>query len=56
MERSELVKKMRGRVDQARRLARSTTDQRTAEILNQMAEEGEADIRRLLAEKDDGLD
>ena len=44
---------MQGRVDQARRLARSTTDSRTAEILNQMAEEGEADIKRLLAESRD---
>ncbi len=48
MERDELIQKMRGRVDQCRRLARSTTDQRTADVLNQMADEGEADIKRLI--------
>lgn len=51
MERNELVAKMRRRVDQCRRLARDTTDKRTADILNQMADEGEADITRLLTEK-----
>ncbi len=50
MERDELIRKMRGRVEQCRRLARSTTDQQTADILNKMADEGEADIARLLAE------
>lgn len=49
MEQDELIRKMRGRVEQCRRLARSTTDERTADILNQMADEGEADIQRLLA-------
>jgi hypothetical protein len=52
MDRDELVRKMRGRVEQCRRLARSTTDARTALILNQMADEGEADIRRIFAEAD----
>lgn len=51
MERNELVAKMRQRVDQCRRLARDTTDERTAKILNQIADEGEADIARLLTEK-----
>jgi hypothetical protein len=50
MERDELVKKMRARVETCRRLANSTTDQRAAETLKQIAEEGEADIKRLLAE------
>lgn len=50
MERDEIVKKMRGRVETCRRLAKSTSDQRTVDILNQMADEGEADIKRLLAE------
>ena len=52
MERDELIKKMRARVEQCRRLARSTTDDRTAEVLRQIADEGEADIARLLAEKE----
>jgi len=50
MENAELIAKMRGRVEQCRRLARSTTDDRTRKVLNQMADEGEADIERLLAE------
>ena len=41
---------MRGRVEQCRRLARATTDDRTAKVLNQIADEGEADIARILAE------
>ena len=52
MEREDLIKKMRGRVEMCRRLARGSTDDATIEALTQMAEEGEADIRRLLAEKD----
>lgn len=48
MGRDELIRKMRGRVEQCRRLARSTTDERTARLLNEMADEGEADIARLL--------
>ena len=50
MERSDLIKKMRARVDQCRHLAKTTTDERTAQILRQIADEGEADIERLLAE------
>ena len=50
MQQRELIEKMRGRVAQCRRLAQSTTDPRTAKILNGMADEGEADIKRLLAE------
>lgn len=53
MKTEDLIPKMRGRVEQCRRLARSTTDRETAAILNQMADEGEADIARLLAEKSD---
>lgn len=52
MQRDELIAKMRRRVEQCRRLARSTTDERTARILSGMADEGEADIQRLLAVKD----
>jgi hypothetical protein len=50
MENGELIAKMRGRVEQCRRLARSTTDQHTRTVLLQMADEGEADIQRLLTE------
>lgn len=44
MKRDELIKKIRGRVEMCRRLANSTTDQRTAETLRKMADEGDADI------------
>ena len=52
MDRNELVAKMRARVAMCRRLAKGSTDQRTIVSLLSMAEEGEADIARLLAEKD----
>ena len=50
---AELANKMRGRIEQCRRLAKSTTDARAAQILRQMADEGEADLRRLEAEMAD---
>ena len=50
MQRDELIEKMRSRVEMCRRLADSITDLRTIEILNQMADEGDADIQRLLTE------
>ena len=50
MEQAELIAKMQGRVAQCRRLANATTDPRTARTLNDMADEGEADIKRLLEE------
>ena len=46
------IENMRGRVQQCRRLAGSINDQVTAEILLKMAEDIEADIRRLEAELD----
>ena len=46
----QLIVKMRGRIDLCRRLAASTTDTRTAEILRDMADEGERDAERLEAE------
>lgn len=52
LERAELIKKMRGRVEQCRRLAKGTTDTQTARVVNDMADEGEADIKRLLAEEE----
>jgi len=47
METADLIKKMRARVEQARRLAKYINDPRTTEALLLMAEEGEADIRKL---------
>lgn len=44
-----VVKKMCERVQQCRRLAGSISDPRAAAILRQMADEGEADIKRLEA-------
>ena len=49
---AELIAKMRGRIDQCRRLARSTTDEHAARILQQMADEGEADLAKLIAAED----
>ena len=54
MDKAELIKKMKARVDQARRLATYVNDPRTTKTLLQMAEEGEADIRRLEAEGQTG--
>jgi len=45
----DVVKRMKARVAQCRRLAGTITDPRAAQILRQMAEEGEADIKRLEA-------
>lgn len=50
MERDELIAKMRSRVAMCRRLADGTTDEKVAKTLRAMAEEGEADIARLLDE------
>jgi 3-deoxy-D-arabino-heptulosonate 7-phosphate (DAHP) synthase class II len=43
----DVVKRMKARVAQCRRLADATTDERAANILRQMADEGEADIKRI---------
>lgn len=43
----EMLKRMKARVAQCRRLADATTDERAAKILRQMADEGEADIRKM---------
>lgn len=42
---------MRARIAQCRRLAASTTDAQAREALTQMADEGEADLKRLEAER-----
>ena len=52
MEQAELLRRMWGRVELCRRLAMTTTDPHTAGALIEMANEGEADIRRLMAEPD----
>jgi len=48
----DTIANMRARVEQCRRLAATITDQRAAGILRQMADEGEQDIKRLLAEQE----
>ena len=50
----QLIAKMRARVEQCRRLSQSIADEHASAALRQMADEGEADIERLLAEG--GLD
>ena len=45
------IQRMAQRVAQCRRLAATTTDRRTADILRQMADEGEQDMKRLKAER-----
>ena len=47
----ELLEKMRGRVEQCRRLARGIADGKTAGILLKMANDIEADIKRIEAEQ-----
>jgi hypothetical protein len=46
-----VIAKMKARVAQCCRLADHITDPRSADILRKMAEEGEADIKRLQAER-----
>jgi hypothetical protein len=47
MQQNELISHIRSRVARCRQLASMITDERAATVLRQMAEEGEADIRRL---------
>jgi len=49
----DTITNMKARVEHCRRLAKSMTDPRAAAILRQMAEEGEADIRKVQAEERD---
>lgn len=44
------IQRMAARVEQCRRLAEATTDERT--LLLQMADEGEQDMRRLEAQRE----
>ena len=46
------IANMRSRVARCSHLADTTTDPRTATILRQMADEGEADIRRIESEQE----
>lgn len=47
----DVIANMRARVATCRRLASSTQDARTANILRSMADEIESDIRRIEAER-----
>lgn len=44
------IQHMRERIERCHRLARQTTDDRTAKALLEMAAEGEADLARMLTE------
>ena len=48
---AELIEKMRARVAQCRRLADMINDEYASRVLRQMADEGEADMRKLQAEE-----
>lgn len=50
MDRDELIEKMRGRIATCRNLAR-TADPKTAEALRRLADEGQRDLDRLLADR-----
>lgn len=50
---SQVVEGMRVRAEQCRRLAAALTDKPAAAVLLQMAEEAEADLRRLDTEGND---
>lgn len=54
MDNEDLIKKARNRVEQCRRLAGMMTDTRTQAVLNQMADEIEADIQTFEARERDG--
>ena len=47
----ELIQKMRSRVAQCRRLAAYVTDPVARRTLEQMADEGEADLHKLIADR-----
>ena len=47
----EAIRNMRARVAQCRRLADQITDERAAAVLRQMADQGEADLWRLEADR-----
>jgi hypothetical protein len=45
------IANIRSRIERCRRLAADTTDDRAAKILRDMANEGEVDLARMLAEE-----
>lgn len=45
-----LIRNMRARIEQCRRLAKYINDPRTTEALLRMADEGEADLKKLEAQ------
>jgi hypothetical protein len=47
----DVIANIRARVVQCRRLAALITDEQAAQILRQMADEGERDLKRLEAEQ-----
>ncbi len=47
-----MIATVRSRIDRCRRLAAETMDDRTSKILRDMANEGEADLARMLAEQE----
>ena len=49
------IANIRSRIERCRRLAADTTDDRAAKILRDMANEGEVDLARMLAEEEDEL-
>jgi len=48
----QMIASVRSRIERCRRLAADTTDDRAAKILRDMANEGEADLARMLAEQE----
>ena len=48
----DIIANIRSRVERCRYLAGMINDPKAAEVLRQMAQEGEADIERLEAERD----
>ena len=47
------LENMRARIERCRRLAKYVNDPRTTEALIQMAEQGEIDLARLIAEREE---
>jgi len=47
----ELIRNVRARIEQCRRLAKYVNDPRTTEALLRMADEGEADLKKVQAEE-----
>ena len=55
MDRMDLIEKMRGRVLLCRNLANATSDPETAAALRRIADEGERDLEKLIAEKTEAI-